>query len=172
MLLLSGSPSIASGQPFVLHAAAGATAIDRGYSVAAGVGVSPTSHITVLVNLERTHLASRVRSVPPGGSSAFRGGTLTLAAVELRIALKGRNRFGPYGLVGFAVGRSRPNVNDTFPNMNGVTNEARARFYGGGIDVPVGKRVSLFADARLMLGDEAGELLALVPIRVGASWRF
>jgi hypothetical protein len=53
-----------------------------------------------------------------------------------------------------------------------VTNNARALFFGGGIDVPVGKRVDFFVDGRLMLGDEAGELLAVLPIRAGFSWRF
>jgi hypothetical protein len=164
------APSIVSGQSFVLQGAAGPTLIDSGYSVAAGVGFVPTSHITVLVDVERTHLASRMRSERSGSISAFRGGALTLAAAELRIAPLGRNRVGPYGLAGFAAGQSRPNINETFPDR--VTNKVRALFFGGGIDVPVGKRVSFFADGRLMLGDEAGELLAVLPIRAGLSWQF
>jgi hypothetical protein len=169
-LLLLAVPCLARGQSFVLHGAAGPTLIDSGYSLAAGAGFSPTPHITVLVNVERTHLASGMRSDRPGSISAFRGGTLTIGAAELRIAPLGRNRVGPYGLAGFALGQSRPNVNETFPNP--VTNDARAVFFGGGIDVPVGARVSFVADGRLMLGDEAGELLAVLPIRAGLSWGF
>ena len=32
--------------------------------------------------------------------------------------------------------------------------------------------VSLFADGRMMIGAEAGELLAVAPIRAGVAWRF
>jgi hypothetical protein len=169
-LLFLAGPCIASGQSFVLHGGGGPTLIDGGYSLAAGIGFSPTSHLTVLVDVERTHLASRLRSDRPGSISAFRGGTLTLGAAELRIAPLGHNRIGPYGLAGFAAGQSRPNVNEAFPDR--VTNDARAAFFGAGIGVPLGERVGFFVDGRLMLGEEAGELLAVVPIRAGFSWRF
>jgi hypothetical protein len=169
-LLVLAGPRTASGQSFVLHGAAGPTLIDTGYSLAAGIGFSPTSHITVLVNVERTHLASRMRSDGPGSISAFRGGRLTLGAAELHVALFGRNRVGPYGLAGFAAGQSRPNVNETFPEP--VTNHVRAVFFGAGIDVPLGERISFFADGRMIVGDEAGELLAVAPIRAGLSWRY
>ena len=32
--------------------------------------------------------------------------------------------------------------------------------------------LGLFADVRMMLGDEANELLAVAPLRAGLSWRF
>ena len=72
--------------------------------------------------------------------------------------------------MGFAAGVSRPNVNELFPDP--VTNNVRAIFFGGGIHVPLKERVSLFADARMMVGAEAGELLAVAPIRAGVAWRF
>jgi len=66
--------------------------------------------------------------------------------VELRVTPLGRDRVGPYGLIGLAVGVSRPNVNERFPDS--VTNDARAIFFGGGIHVPLKERISLFADGR------------------------
>jgi hypothetical protein len=45
-------------------------------------------------------------------------------------------------------------------------------FFGGGIHVRLKERVSLFADGRMMIGAEAGELLAVAPIRAGVAWRF
>ena len=169
-LLLLAGPRLASAQPFVVHGSAGPTLIDTGYSVAAGVGVSAGSHVTILLDVERTHLSSRLRSDGRDGVSAFRGGTLTTGAGELRVSVLGRDRVGPYGLAGFAAGMSRPNVNELFPNR--VTNDVRAVFFGGGINVPLTERISFFADGRMMIGEEAGELLAVAPIRAGVGWRF
>jgi predicted methyltransferase MtxX (methanogen marker protein 4) len=73
-------------------------------------------------------------------------------------------------LAGYAAGVSRPNVNPMFPGR--VTNDVRGVFGGAGIHVPLRPQLGLFADARLMLGEEANELLALAPVRVGVSWRF
>lgn len=170
VFLLLASPSIASAQSFLLHGSAGPTLIDNVYSLAGGLGFSPTSHLTVLFDAERTHLSSRLRSDGRGGFAGFRGGTLTLGSAQLRVTPLGRDRVGPYGLVGFAAGVSRPNVNEMFPDP--VTNDVRAIFFGGGIHVPLKERVSLFADGRMMIGAEAGELLAVAPIRAGVAWRF
>jgi hypothetical protein len=95
---------------------------------------------------------------------------LTLGSAQLRVTPFGHDRVGPYGLVGFAAGVSRPNVNEMFPDP--VTNDVRAVFFGGGIHVPLKERVSLFADGRMMVGAEAGELLAVAPIRAGVALRF
>ena len=168
--LLLASPSIAGAQSLLLHGSAGPTLIDNGYSLAGGFGFSPTSHVAVLFDVERTHLSSRLRSDGRGGFAGFRGGTLTLGSTQLRITPLGRDRVGPYGLVGFAAGVSHPNVNELFPDP--VTNDVRAIFFGGGIHVPLKERVSLFADGRMMIGAEAGELLAVAPIRAGVAWRF
>ena len=168
--LFIATPWIANAQSFMLQGSAGPTIIDSGYSLAGGIGVSPTSHLTVLFDVERTYLSSRLSSDGRGGFAGFRGGTLTLGSAQLRVTPFGRDRIGPYGLVGFAAGVSHPNVNEMFPDP--VTNDVRAMFFGGGIHVPLKERVSLFADGRMMIGAEAGELLAVAPIRVGVAWRF
>jgi hypothetical protein len=158
-------PTLAHSQSVVVHGSAGATLVDRGYSLAGGAGWAPWSRVTLSLNLERTHLFSRVRSDGRGGTSGFRGGTLTLGAAELRVALFPRHRVTPYVLAGYAAGVSRPNVNPTFPER--VTNDVRAVFGGAGVQVPLRPRISLFADARMMLGSEANELLAVAPVRAG-----
>lgn len=167
LLLVS---SAASGQSLLLHGSAGPTLIDSGYSAAAGIGFSPASRLTVLLGAERTHLSSEVTSDGRGGGSAFRGGTFTLGAAELRVELLGRDRVSPYLLGGIAAGVSRPNVNETFPDP--VTNHVRAFFFGGGIHVPLRGGISMFGDARMIVGAEAGESLAILPVRVGVAWRF
>ena len=88
------------------------------------------------------------------------------------MTLLGRDRAGPYALAGMAAGVSRPNVNDLFPSR--ITTEVRGPFFGGGIQVPLRNRVTLFADVRMMLviGKEADELFAVAPIRAGIAWRF
>jgi hypothetical protein len=169
-LLGLACPGIARAQLFELHASAGPTLVDRGYSLAVGGGVSPTSRVSVLVDYDRTHLTSRSTDDGRGSVSTFRGGTLTLAAAQVRVTVRPNDRVGPYGLAGFAAGRSRPNVNQQFPNP--VTNDVRAAFFGGGLHVPMGRAASLFVDGRMMVGSEAGELLAVAPIRAGLAWRF
>ncbi len=170
-IVLFTGPALARGQSVVLQGAAGPTLGDSGYSVAAGLGVSPTPRLTITGNVERSHLVSR-RQEYPGSVSSFRGGTFTLASAELRLSLLGRDRISPYALAGFAVGRSRPNVNDVFPTP--VVHSVRAPFAGGGVHVPIGPRATIFADVRLTLvvGTEADDLYALVPLRAGLSWRF
>ncbi|NOT44473.1 MAG: hypothetical protein HOP14_07725, partial [Acidobacteria bacterium] len=101
-----------------------------------------------------------------------RGGTFTLASAEVRLSLFARNRLGPYGLAGFAVGRSRPNVTDEFPTA--ASHRVVAPFAGGGLHVPLNARAAFFTDVRLQLVavTEADDLHALTPLRAGFSWRF
>ena len=49
-----------------------------------------------------------------------------------------------------------------------------APFAGGGIQVPLRNRVTIFAEARMMLvvGKDADELFAVAPFRAGIAWRF
>jgi hypothetical protein len=167
--LLAVAPS-AEAQPFEVYAAAGPTLIDGGHSVAAGAGYSPVSRLTLLVAFERTHLSSRTRR-DRNLVSNFRGGTLWLGSAEVRFAPLGRDRFGPFGLAGFAAGVSHPNVNAIFPNR--ISNDVRAIFAGGGIMAPLSERVTLFADARMMVGAEGIEgIVAVAPLRAGLAWRF
>jgi hypothetical protein len=169
-LLVFLVPADASAQSFTVHAAAGPTVVDRGYSIAAGAGFLANPRVTLQFGLERSHLATRTRGDGRGGGSVFRGGTLTYGSAELALSLFGRDRVTPYGLAGFAAGISHPTVNASFPDR--VTNEVRAVFFGGGMHVPIGDGLSVFADGRLVIGGEAGETLALVPVRAGVGWRF
>lgn len=170
--LLLMSPSLAAGQSFQLQGAAGPTIIDAGHSLAAGAGVTVGPRVSFLLDFERTHISSQVRHDHLGRViSSFRGGTLTLAAAEIRVGLLRRERIGPYALAGFAAGVSRPNVNASFPDP--VTNDVRAIFFGGGVHVPLGGHASVFADARLLLGEEGDDgIAAALPIRAGVAWRF
>jgi hypothetical protein len=164
-----GAAAQAHAQSAMLHASGGPTLVDRGYSLAGGAAWLPLSRLSVGVSVERTHLFTRVRG-DGRSTSAFRGGTLTVGTAELQLSLFPRARWTPYLLAGGAAGRSRPNVNATFPAA--VTNDVRAVFAGGGIHVPLGANLAVFADARMMVGDEANELLAVAPLRAGLSWRF
>jgi hypothetical protein len=171
VLWLMVSPGIVQAQSFDVHASAGPTVTDPGYSFAAGAGFSPTRHLTFSVNVERTQLLSQTTSDGRGGFSGFRGGTLVLGSGELQVTPLGHDRLGPYGVVGFATGVSRPNVNASFPDP--VTNSATALFFGGGVHVPINPHLAVFAEARMMIGAEGPEgILAIVPVRGGISWRF
>lgn len=163
-------PALAHAQAFVAAASAGPTLNDRGYSAAASAGWSPWSRVDIALGIERTRLSSRTRTDGHGSQSHFRGGTVTVGAAEVRLALFPLDHVTPYVLGGLAVGRSRPTVNAAFPVP--VENHVRAVFGGAGLRVPLGARLALFADARLMLVDEANELFALAPVRVGLTWRF
>ena len=101
--LLAFCPSAAHGQSFELYGSAGPTITDAGLSVAAGVGVSPTSQLTLLASIERTHLSSQNRR-ETDSTSYFRGGTYLLGSAELRFAPRGRDRVGPFAVAGFAAG--------------------------------------------------------------------
>ena len=163
-------PAIANGQSFELSGSAGPTITDAGNSLAVSAGFSPTSRLTIAANFERTHLSSR-ESFEGGVFSSFRGGTLFLGSAELRFAPLRRDRLGPYGVAGFAAGVSRPNVNARFPNR--VTNDVRALFVGGGVNVPVSDRLAVFADTRMIFGAEGTEgIVAVAPLRAGIAWRF
>jgi hypothetical protein len=169
-LLVLAAPRAPAAQSFALYGSAGPTMTDAGNSVAAGGAIAPAPQLTVMFGVERTHLATRIRQ-DRDLTSIFRGGTLVLGAAELRYAPLGRHRVGPYGLAGFAAGVSRPNVNGSFPDR--VTNQARAVFAGGGIQIPAGDRLTVFVDGRMIVGAEGTEgLLAIAPLRAGITWRF
>ena len=95
---------------------------------------------------------------------------MTAVSGEVRVGLWPARRVTPYALAGVGAGVSRPTVNEAFPDR--VTNDVRFMFFGGGVHVPLRERLSLFGDARMLIGGEAGELLAIVPVRVGIAWRF
>ena len=167
---LAFCPLAARGQSFELYGSAGPTITDAGLSLAGGVGVSPTSRLTLFASIERTHLSSQVRR-ESDSTSYFRGGTYLLGSAELRFAPRGRGRVGPFAVAGFAAGVSRPNVNEVFPTP--ATNGARAVFGGGGLLVPLGQRLTAFADVRMLIGAEGSEgIVAVAPVRAGVTWHF
>jgi hypothetical protein len=124
----------------------------------------------VLVEVDRTYRASQVRRDNRGGVFGYRGGTATLVEATVRLALFGPERIGPYALAGFAAGTSRSQVSALFPDR--VTNRVRAIAVGGGLHLPLGHRLSLFGEGRIIVGEEAQELFAVAPIRAGVAWRF
>jgi hypothetical protein len=161
---------VAGAQSLELFGSAGPTTVDAGQSFAVGAGFSPHPRLTLVFGFDHTHTDTKQKSFPDG-FSIQRGGTLYLGAAELRVLPFGRARFGPYGLSGLAAGISRPNVNLYFPDR--VTNRAMVVFLGGGVHAPLGEQFSLFADWRLMVGGEGREgIVAVAPLRAGASWRF
>ena len=172
MFSLFVASSMASAQSLVVHGSAGPTITDAGHSLAAGIGFSPNSRLTVLLGVERTHLSSRFTTDSRGHViSALRGGTITFAAAEVRATLLRRERVTPYLLGGFGVGVSRPNVNEVFTSR--VTNQARVLFVGGGVQVPLRDRISVFGDVRMVFGAEGNEgIVAYAPLRAGVAWRF
>ena len=103
LVLLIATPRFASAQSFVLQGSAGPTLIDSGYSLAGGIGFSPTSRLTVLFDLERTHLSSRLTSDGRGGFAASGAGDAV------------RRFAGATGWWDSPPARPRPNVNDMFP---------------------------------------------------------
>ena len=170
LLTLLLAPVVATGQSFELYGSAGPTVTDTGNSIAVGVGVSPTSRITLGFAFERTHLSGRT-STFEGGSSAFRGGTFQVGTAELRFGPFARDGVRPYGLVGVAAGVSRPNVNEQFTSR--ISNSVRAVFFGGGVQIPLNGRLGAFVETRPMLGIEGDDgILAIVPIRAGMAFRF
>jgi hypothetical protein len=128
------------------------------------------AHATLFASIERTHLSSQIRR-ETDSASYFRGGTYLFGSAELRFAPRGRGRVGPFAVAGFAAGVSRPHVNEVFPTP--ATNRARAVFGGGGLQVPLGRRLTAFADMRMVIGAEGSEgIVAVAPVRAGVAWRF
>lgn len=170
ILLVSGG--LAHAQSWAVHGSAGPTLRDPGYSVAAGVKLTANRFAALVVNIERTHLANYVRHYGDVVST-FRGVTLTLATAELRVTPFGNHRWGPFGLIGTGTGVARPNEDARFPG-EGTTGRVRSVFVGGGLQLPVRERLSVFTEFRMMLvGEEQGEgLVGAGPLRAGVAWRF
>lgn len=169
VLLLLLAPS-ARAQEVGVQGAAGVTLVDAGYSVSGAVTYAATSRLSLVFGYDHTHIESRTRTTSHSTSS-FRGGTLFLGSAEVQVTPFGRHRWGPYGLGGLAAGWSRPNVNAQFPDR--ITNEVRAFFLGGGLQVPVEDSVRVFFDWRVVLGGEGRNgTVAVSPLRAGLNWTF
>ena len=172
-------PAAASAQSpapkFSIQAAAGPMIVDAGNTVALAAGFSPWSRVTFLVDVQRTQLSSRVSPSPAPNDRnpyvEFRGGTVTAVSGEVRLALFPPDRITPYALAGFGAGESRPTVNATFPDA--VRNDTAFVFFGGGVQVPLGGRLSAFGDFRMMVGAEGNDsMLVMYPVRLGIALRF
>jgi hypothetical protein len=165
------APAVPAAQSLELYGSAGPTIIDTGNSATVGAGFSPHPRLALVFSFERTHLSTRTTTDEYGSRTSFRGGSLFLGTAELRVMPFGRQRFGPYGVAGFAAGASHPNVNALFPQR--VTNQVRAMFAGGGVQVPLGRHLRVFGDVRIMLGAEGVEgIVAVMPARAGVAWTF
>lgn len=171
-LILLASQGTADAQSFGVHGSAGPTLRDTGYSVAAGVDLSPVPYLAVVFNVEQTYIASQV-STYGNVISRSRGARMTLGTAELRVRPFGHKRIGPYGLIGTGIGVARPNEDALFPE-EGTTGRVRSVFVGGGLHAPIRERLSIFAEFRMMLvAEEHGEgLMGAGPLRAGLAWRF
>ena len=156
---------------FTLQVGAGPLLQSGGHTMSAGFGFSPISRLDLMVNVERDQLPFQRETFSGGYSSITRGGTLTTVSGELRASLLPPHRISPYGFAGLGTGRSRPTVNEFFPDP--VENELQVVYFGGGLRVPLRGGLTLFGDARAMMALEGNDgILGVWPVRAGLAWRF
>lgn len=162
-------PATASGQGtglgVTVQAAAGTHLNAGGDTQSIAVGLSPSSRVDLLISGERIHL--------PFERSQFgvtRGGAARFVSGEVRVFPVTFGRTSPYALASLGWGRSRPTVNDVFPNR--VTNKAWLLLFGAGARVTLTRRLSAFADVRAGVQGELDVIALLVPIRAGVAFRF
>jgi hypothetical protein len=174
-LLMFGTTAAAAGQGagtgVSVEGAVGSQINEGGNSQSLSIGFWPGDHIGVLISAERIHLPTEVRR-DEHGFAATRGGTTTFASGEVIFSPVTFGRVSPYVLGGAGFGRSRPNVNDLFPDN--ATSAAMLLVGGGGVRLPLTGHLSAFADLRFVLQldrSEAGVFLFL-PLRGGVAWRF
>ena len=144
---------------------------DGGDVESMSVGFAVSRIVTLAATLERSHVPTRLRTYPDG-YSATRNGTLASISGEFRLTIPVGDRWTPYGVVGLGVGESILNVNEYFPRP--ITRTADLVYAGGGVRYSLGPAVALFSDAKLILviGREADDLSARLPVRAGVSFRF
>jgi hypothetical protein len=173
MVLIVG-PAYAQGtgfRRFSVDLGAGSHLADGGDVESMSVGFAVSRIVTVAATAERSHIPTRLRTYP-GGSSVTRNGTLTSISGELRLTVPVGVRWTPYGFVGGGTGESVLNVNEFFPDP--ITRTARLVYAGGGVRYSLSPAIALFGDAKLILvvGREADDVSARVPVRAGVSFRF
>jgi len=180
MVLLAAASAHAQGahtptdppQRFSLEFGLGSHVYDGGDAQLVAFGYHPHRDMTVLVNVERDYLPTRVEHYADG-YSATRGGMLAFVSGEFRYTVPIGARVSPYAFAGTGLGIQRPNVNEFFPHP--PNNAAVHVFYlGGGARVRLRPRLDLLVDGRFMLyaALESDGLGALLPIRAGLAWRF
>jgi hypothetical protein len=173
--LLVVSPAVAAGQDnritVSVHGAAGTNYGDGGDTQSVGLGVSFGPRFGVVVNVERSHVPTDV-TFYDDGYAATRGARTTFVSGEFRYVPITYKRLSPYVLMGAGRGRSRPNVNEFFPNR--VEHDVMLVFPGFGARVRLAEHMDAFGDLRIMFVSRVGEPDAGVfgPLRGGLAWRF
>ncbi|AMY07506.1 hypothetical protein LuPra_00679 [Luteitalea pratensis] len=157
-------------QHLSVQVAAGPTWQGGATVMSAALGYAPASWLELLVNVERIH-APLQSTRYPSGYSMSRGGTMTFASGELRVAPLPGARVSPFVMAGVGWGVSRPNVNAEFPES--VRNDLRVVYLGGGARVPLRLGFSLLGDARAMVALEGYDsVVGVWAVRGGIAWRF
>jgi hypothetical protein len=153
-----------------LEGAAGLQIQYTGTIQSVAVGFAPTRSLTFLIGAERSRTEDEI-DIYPDGYSSTRGGRVEFVSGEVRYAFFSNKRVSPYVVGGWGRGMERPNVNELFPY--GVDRKIVVIYYGGGVRVPVHRRLDAFADWRLIItGDDAAEMAVLGPLRAGVAFRF
>lgn len=154
-----------------LEAAAGPQISYVGSTLSAALGFAPARRLTLLLGVERSYVKDKVEQFDDG--YAFeRGGTETFISGALRYVFLADRRVSPYVAGGMGRGRSRPSVNEFFPEPN--EKNVTAIFYGGGVRIPLSPRIDTFVDGRFIMTQEgASDYFSVrLPVRGGIAWRF
>jgi hypothetical protein len=96
----------ASNAPFSVHLGLGSQVNEGGNVQSLSLGYTPERDVTVLVNVERDHVPSQVRTYPGGGSET-RGGTAHVRQRRGPLRGAGRRRVSPFFLAGLGAAASR-----------------------------------------------------------------
>lgn len=180
VLLVVGAPAraqverVTTDPPrrFSIEFGLGSHVSDGGDAQLVSFGYHPHRDMTVLVNVERDYLPTRVTHYPDG-YAATRNGMLAFVSGEFRYTVPIGSRVSPYAFAGTGLGVQRPNVNEFFPHP--PNNAAVHVFYlGGGAKLRLHPRLDLLVDGRFMLfaARQADGFGALLPVRAGLAWRF
>ncbi len=175
MVMLIGGPAHAQGagmsRRFNVDLGLGSHLKDGGDVESISIGFAVSRIVALAATVERSHIPTNLRTYPDG-YSVTRNGTLTSMSGEFWLTIPAGDRWTPYGIVGSGVGESVLNVNEFFPSP--ITRTANLMFAGGGVRYSLGPAAALFGDAKLILviGREADDLSARLPVRAGVSFRF
>jgi hypothetical protein len=145
-----------------VRVAAGSQITAGGGLVSASVGFRLLPRFSVLAGVERVYLPDY------GGQPAE---TATFGTVEGRLDFRGPNDVSPYVLAMYGRGASQGDRIVLSPEY--ATKERFFLLLGGGLRVPVRRRLEVFADVRV--GPKIGPydiVLPHLPVRAGVAWRF
>jgi hypothetical protein len=163
-------PSSPRERRFSVTFAAGSNINDGGDLQAVSFGYTLAPDWTLLVNVERNYIPTRVTRYPDG-YAATRGQTMTAISGEVRQVVWQGQRIAPFWLAGTGVSHSRPNVNDIFPDR--VTRIERVFYGGGGAFFPLHPALAVVVDWKFVfVMKENSEMGAMLPIGAGVTLRF